>query len=299
MRVVAILASHNRRPGTLACLDSFFAQDAPAELAAVVVDDASTDGTADAIRAHFARAEVINANGSLYWAAAMAVAEQHALRRRPDHLLWLNDDVVLERGCLRTLLTASEGQRHRAIVVGALADPATGELTYSGGHRRGDHPLRVEMVAPGAEPVPVDTFNGNLVLVPAWCSSRVGRIDGGFAHAAADLDYGLRAQSLGVPVVLAPGIQGACERSPGPPPWVDERLSLRERVSALLGPKGIPPRSMARYLRRHGGVAWPVFWLAPYLRLIRPVLRPPRRQADPEEAPGASAPSTRIGARGR
>ena len=55
MRITALLASHNRRPKTLACLSSYFAQEVPDDvtLSAVLVDDGSTDGTADAVRERF------------------------------------------------------------------------------------------------------------------------------------------------------------------------------------------------------------------------------------------------------
>ena len=81
MRITALLAAHNRRPKTLACLSSYFAQEVPDDvtLSAVLVDDGSTDGTADAVRERFPRAEVIVESGDLFWAAAMAIAERRAL----------------------------------------------------------------------------------------------------------------------------------------------------------------------------------------------------------------------------
>lgn len=275
MKVVAIMACHNRREKTTQCLGSLFAQRLPlaVQVDATVVDDGSTDGTAEAVRAHFPRADVIEGDGSLFWAGAMAFAEQVALTKDPDYLLWLNDDVVLDRDALARLLDVAEENGRRCIVVGALRDPVSDALTYSGVRRRGIHPLRVELVQPGDRALVVETFDGNAVLVPRAVSMAIGHIDGAFAHAAADFDYGLRAARCGVQNLLAPGTIGTCPRDSEPAPWLDLSIPLRERSRLLFGPKGLPPRSVARYLRRHGGRAWLLFWIIPYVKFALVSLR--------------------------
>ena len=280
MRVTAILASHNRRAHTLDCLDSYFAQEVgPGDsLSAVVVDDGSVDGTAHAVRERHPGAKVILGDGSLFWAGGMALAEEVAWVDEPDYLLWLNDDVVLDSDALSRLYKTSSGSPQAAccIAVGALRDPHTGELTYSGVRRRGFHPLRVELVRPSNVPMPVETFNGNVVLVPRQAASVVGPIDGAFVHGAADFDYGLRAVGVGVANILVPGTVGTCPRDHPLEPWRDRSRPPRERLALLLGPKGAPPRARARYLRRHGGPAWPVYWAAPYVRAALSFVSPGR-----------------------
>jgi GT2 family glycosyltransferase len=72
---------------TLACLHSYFSQDAPdTELRAVMVDDGSSDGTGDAVSAAFAATEVLRAVGDLFWARGMAVTGERAIRSDPDYL---------------------------------------------------------------------------------------------------------------------------------------------------------------------------------------------------------------------
>ena len=64
MRVVASRTSHNRREATLACLQSYFSQRLPPSivLQAVLVDDASTDDTAQAVRRAFPAVAVVRRN---------------------------------------------------------------------------------------------------------------------------------------------------------------------------------------------------------------------------------------------
>jgi len=274
--VIAMLASHNRRQKTVRCLTSLFDQslDPAVRLRAVLVDGGSDDGTAAAVAGGFPDVDLIEGGEDLYWAGAMALAERSAMASSPDFLFWLNDDVVLDRDALARLIeTSRSGRGGRCIAVGAMRDPSSGALTYSGLRRRGWHPLRHELFPPGAEPVEVETFNGNSVLVPIEVRLAVGPMDGGLVHSAADLDYGLRARRTGFANLLAPGTVGTCERDGGRSPWLDSELSLRERLALFLGPKGFPPRPRARYLRRHGGPAWPVIWLWTYLRRLPAVVR--------------------------
>ena len=265
---VALLASHNRRDRTIACLTSLFDQDLPGhQIEAVLVDDGSNDGTADAARMMSSQVEVIHGDGSLYWARAMALAEQRAITRGPDYLLWLNDDVVLHRHAVKTLLAARHMSTDAGVVVGAVVDPESGALTYGGVRRVDWHPMRYALVVPeNGEPQSCTTFNGNVVLVPRPVYRAVGGIDGRFEHAYADFDYGLRARALGFELSVTGAPVGTCSKGPKVP-WTDPALSLVDRYRLLLDRKGVPLGSSARYLRRHGGRLWPIYFAATYVKV--------------------------------
>lgn len=267
-RVVALVASHNRRERTLACLRSLLDQDvAGHDIEAIVVDDSSSDGTTEAVRELSDKVDVIRGGGDLYWAGAMALAEQHALARQPDYLLWLNDDVALYDTALATLMSARDLVEDRRIVVGSLVDPETGAPTYGGADRVDRHPMRFQLVAPtDGTPRPATTFNGNVALIPRPVYESVGGIDGRFAHAYADFDYGLRARSLGFESIVAGTAVGTCGRDPAVR-WRDATLPLVTRYRLMLDRKGVPAGSYARYLRRHGGPLWPVYFLGTYLKV--------------------------------
>ncbi len=269
VKVVALLTCHDRKDLTLRCLDSFFSQSCSGtdpELAAILVDDGSSDGTRGAVEASFSGARVVTGDGTLFWAGGMQLAELHAREEQADFFLWLNDDVELDAGALDRLL-ATAGECPGAVIVGALRDPATGALTYSGVVRSSWHPLRTRLVVPGEGPVDADTFNGNVVLIDRAVSGRVGPIDGRFSHGQADFDYGLRARRADCRVVVAPGTVGTCPRNAQRGTFLDSTLPLADRWRLIQSPKGLPMQSHARYLRRHGGVLWPIFWATPYVKL--------------------------------
>lgn len=266
--VIALLACHDRRELTLAALRSWFDQDAPGlGLGAVLVDDGSTDGTAEAVRRDFPQVTVIPADGSLYWAASMARAEEHARTLRPDALVWLNDDVTLDPDCLATLLRTAAQYTPAAVVAGALADPTTGRAMYGGMALSRWHPMRGRLLQPAGHPVRVDAAHGNVLFVPRAAYERLS-IDGSFQHAYADYDYSLRVRRLGYPLVLTAATVGSCAVATTSRGLPDPALPLRRRLQLLNAPLGIPLRSHARYLRRHAGPWWPALAAAPYVKEV-------------------------------
>ena len=66
----------------------------------------------------------------------MRLAFTRAVPARPDYLLWLNDDVVLDDDALERLLATHAAlcaeRQPLSLVVGATRDPQSGTTTYGG-----------------------------------------------------------------------------------------------------------------------------------------------------------------------
>jgi GT2 family glycosyltransferase len=276
------MACHDRRATTLACLDHLAAQDLDGvDVRVHLVDDGSTDGTADAVAAAHPDVHVIPGDGSLFWNGGMRVAVAAALEHDPDHVLLLNDDTHLDPGALHALLATAAELRERghppAVVVGSVRSPDGTEVTY-GGRRRGTRaqPLRYPLVEPGDRPLQAATFDGNCVLLPRQVLRRVGNLDPVFTHAMGDYDYGLRALRAGCEVWVAPGTVGTCEANPGFVP--DPHAPLRDELARLRSIKHLPPAQWRAYTSRWAGPLWPVFFASPYLRRALALVRARRRR---------------------
>lgn len=286
MLVTAAVTCHNRRDLTLRAMDALHVQQLPpgVTLGTVLVDDGSTDGTAEEVAASFPDVTVLRGDGSLYWTGGMRVAVAEAHRQGADSILWLNDDVSLRTDSIGALVALARGRTAGTtdppIVVGAVTDPVDGELTY-GGLRVGPwwDRLRFRRVPLSDRPVPVDTFEGNCVLVPATVDRRLGGLDDVFVHRIGDVDFGLRASDAGCSVLQASGSVGTCRRDTDYQPWLDPDLALSERFQRLRGPKGLPIGPWLRYARRHGGILWPYAACRPYAAAVAVALRvrPPLR----------------------
>lgn len=108
VKIAAIIVSRDTRDATLRCVRSVLAQDVPgADVSVVVVDNASGDGTADAVRSEFiGRAAVMANDENLGFGAACNAGARSA--PGADWLLFLNADVVLEGGAIAALLSVAD-----------------------------------------------------------------------------------------------------------------------------------------------------------------------------------------------
>ena len=88
------MTCYNRVSTTLTCLDAVAAQRLPEGYAIDVylVDDASPDGTGQAVKMKFPSVEVINGKGGLFWCNGMRLAWDVAVSKGVEYsfFLWLN-----------------------------------------------------------------------------------------------------------------------------------------------------------------------------------------------------------------
>lgn len=106
--VVAVIVTWNRRELLLESIGAVVAQRVP-PARVVVVDNASTDGTADAVRHAFPQVELVRLERNTGGAGGFAVGLQHALDAGAE-LVWLmDDDTIPEPGALEQLLRARSG----------------------------------------------------------------------------------------------------------------------------------------------------------------------------------------------
>lgn len=294
-RLCALLTCFNRRDMTLACLQSLCDSEGLAgiHLRAVLVDDGSSDGTAEAVRERFPWVTVIwpgADEGALFWCRGMHRAFKVALDIGFDDYLWLNDDTTLASDALSRLIASRaclrETHAHPVLIVGSTIDPSTGRVTY-GGERRPSRwkPMRVERIQPGLEPQRCDSMTGNIVLIDADVARRVGNVDPVFEHSMGDTDYALRALAAGISVWVDAGVHGACTDNSPAGTWCDASQSLAHRWRDMMTRKGLPWRSWLALTRRHAGPLWPIHFASPYLKVLAHgllrLLIQPRRQARP------------------
>ncbi len=273
MTLLAVLTCFNRRPLTLACLERLetAAREAQVHLRAILVDDASTDGTADAVRQRFAWVQIVHGPGNLYWNRGMHLGVGQAMSQPFEHLLWLNDDTQLLSVSISHLLAESAMLQARlgqpVLLVGATADEA-GKLSYGGASSDGGlRRFAYHRVWDAQQPKPCQVVNGNCVLVPRALAQAVGNLDPVFEHAMGDTDYALRTAKSGFAVYAASGIVGHCGNNSRSNTYLDRSLGRRERWRKMLGRKGLPWRSWLHFTRQHGGVLWPLYFVWPYAKL--------------------------------
>jgi GT2 family glycosyltransferase len=273
------MASFNRRRLTIASLTLLFRQKGleGIKLDVYLLDDASTDGTEEAVRIEFPQVHIFKGNGTNFWNRGMRVVFDAARRDGYDHYVLFNDDTMLDEDALARLLSCASAQKEAgitAIVAASFRSPVTGKRTY-GGQRMEARGLRIGLK--GIEPDPYkpllcDCMNGNFAMIPAEIVQVLGILDNAYHHQMGDVDYGLRATRAGFKVIVAPGYFGTCKENSSQDTYRDHTIPLAQRWKNLMSPKGVPPKEWLVFTTRHFGWRWPLYIVSPYLRAVFPRL---------------------------
>lgn len=207
MKIAVIIPVFNRRETTLNYLKQMGQLDhAGAELTFIVVDDASTDGTADAIHNQYPDAIVLHGNGNLWWTGAINVGVQHALQGTYDAVLIMNDDVDVAPDFLAPLLKVAEENSGSLVSSITLHKDEEGqvEILNCGFKRKGFfgdiHSLHAGEAYSEklAEAVPCDILTGASLFVPMSVFKKIGIFDSrNFPHNWGDFEFTLRASLNG------------------------------------------------------------------------------------------------------
>lgn len=117
--VSAVIISYNTRPMTLDCLGALFA-DLGADADVWVVDNASQDGSADAVRAAFPQVHLIENPDNAGFGAANNLALQRA---SGEFLLLLNSDAFVQPGAVAALTQCLKSHPKAGIAAPRLLNP--------------------------------------------------------------------------------------------------------------------------------------------------------------------------------
>ena len=234
MKIEVVTPVHNRKELTLGCLRSLARVDQTGiDVHFIVVDDGSTDGTAEALREEFPEVEIIQGDGNLWYTAGMNAGISAALEHEPDYVLALNNDSEFDPDFLqRMVATAEENPRS---VVGAILvnwddrksvfQVAPKWNVWWGGMR---HWVKQTVDTLPAHPWKVELIVGNCVLFPAAAIREVGLMDAKRLPQYGDAEYTPRMRKAGWTLLLDPSARVFCK-----PNDIPERIS-KMPVGSLL-----------------------------------------------------------------
>jgi GT2 family glycosyltransferase len=204
-----VILNTNRRDDTLACLRSIHRGDYP-HTQALVLDNASSDGSIDAIRADFPDAHVVELSENLGYAGNNNVGIRMALDAGAEWVLVLNEDVVLASDAISRMVEVGESDRSCGIV-GPLVyhsdEPA--RIQSAGGllgrdwvsrHRGQNETDRGQFV----DAQQVEWISGCAVMVRKEVVEQVGMLDERFFYYWEETEWCLRARRAAWKIWVAP-----------------------------------------------------------------------------------------------
>jgi GT2 family glycosyltransferase len=209
-RLIVIVLTWNGKGDVLECLESVAKTDY-GNFETVVVDNASTDGTAEEVRARFPGVTIVANAANLGYAGGNNAGMRVCAGRGAEFYLLLNNDLVLEPGCIRELVdvaglhpeggmfgpkTYQYGSDRVLDFVGGALDWKTG-ATKSVGVGEKD-------LGQYDEVRDYDFMNGHALLVRKSVTDEIGLLDEDYFIYNEETDWCVRARRRGWACLYAP-----------------------------------------------------------------------------------------------
>lgn len=217
--ISAIIVNYNAGALLRDCVDSL--RNCPLETEIIVVDNASTDGSLDAL-AGLSNVRVIKNPANVGFAAACNIGVQAATG---EYFFFLNPDCILAVDAVQKMLEAVGSAGNVGMVGGLLVDP---DGTEQGGGRRAvptpwrsfvrafwlvrfsdrwprlffDFHLHKQPLP--AQPIEVEAISGACMLVKREAMRDVGEWDEGYFLHCEDLDWCMRFRKNGWKILFVP-----------------------------------------------------------------------------------------------
>lgn len=184
-RTVAVVVTYNRKACLLRCLEALLAQTAPLEI--LVVDNASTDGTAEALQPLLGeRVHYRNTGANLGGAGGFQYGVRVAVQEGYDRLWLMDDDCIPDRTALAALLAADDDLQGEYGFLSGMAYWRDGSLCNMNIQKTGIK-SKIEDTSAPLVPVMMATFVS--VLIPARRVRQVGLPIKEFFIWSDDLEY--------------------------------------------------------------------------------------------------------------
>ncbi|MBI1920697.1 MAG: glycosyltransferase family 2 protein [Geobacter sp.] len=208
-KVISVIPVHNGREETLAFLESMRSTTYP-DLGIVLVDDGSTDGTADAVAARFPEVTILAGNGNLWWSGATNLGVNEALERGAEFVLTINNDNVVEPGFLEPLVETAQSYP-RSLVTSKMYDYSDRDFVFSFGgvinwylgeiRDRNSRRDRLDFDRTSD----CDWLHGSSTLIPAAVFAEIGLFDReNCPQYQGDAEFSLRAKRHGWRLLVEP-----------------------------------------------------------------------------------------------
>jgi len=206
-----LLVNWNGKDDTLACLASLRKVSyQPQHI--LVIDNASTDGSVEAIRAQFPEVEILANTRNERFAAANNQGMQRALQAGAELVLLLNNDTEVAPDFLDHLVQAIKSRDDAGMVApkiyyhhnpnllwfaGGKVNLWTGRISHRG-LRQLDSPEKFHQTEA------VDYLSGCAILAKRACLEKIGLLDESYFMYAEDADWCWRAQQAGFHCLYQP-----------------------------------------------------------------------------------------------
>ena len=196
--VYIIIPVHNRKKTTLTCLEHLQKIGDTQRYHIVIVDDASTDGSKEAINTSYPEVTILPGDGNLWWTGAMVVGMEYAWKQGAEYVFWLNDDCLPAPNSLQKMIEYMQTHSGTIVAPACYDAESNSSIPVANGFRG-----RKTFSANPGQIIPVDGTSGWCVGIPVSVINKIGLPDAAkFPHYAGDEMYLLKANRAGFKVCI-------------------------------------------------------------------------------------------------
>ncbi|WP_456416856.1 glycosyltransferase family 2 protein [Thiolapillus sp.] len=253
-RCSAVIVNFNSGELLLECLAAVYASTLPVEV--ILVDNASTDGSAARARKAFPQLHLIQNTSNSGFAAA---ANQGLRAAGSEYLLLLNPDCILQPDTLEAMLKSLEDDPRAGMAGCRILNPDGSEqrgcrrnlptlgsgLRKAAGVSNGRSGVDLHQQPLPDQPRFVEAISGAFMLARRAAVEEVGLLDEQYFLHCEDLDWCRRFHDAGWKILFAPRVeivhhQGACSKAtPVRVSWHKHRGMVRYYRKFLAGRNGL------------------------------------------------------------
>ena len=207
--VISVILNTNRCADTLECLESLQANDYTNHYA-IVLDNASSDGSVEFIRSRFPIVQIIELKANLGYAGNNNVGIQAAVDQGADWIFVLNEDTILSPDCISSLIEVAENSPRIGVVGPMVYHHDEPNVIQSAGGSIGPswesaHLAENESdIGQFQQARKVDWISGCGIMVRRTLIEEVGMIDARYFYYWEETEWCLRAARAGWSIMHVP-----------------------------------------------------------------------------------------------
>ncbi len=267
-----VVLTWNGKALTLSCLESVVRL-SYANLAVIVVDNHSSDGTAEAIRTRYGdRLEIIVNEANLGFSRGNNIGIERALARGVEYVLLLNNDTVVDSALIASLLSVFRDHPRTGVVGPKIYyENPPDQIWYAGGRvslARGitrHVGIRQKDVGQFDSVREVDYVTGCALMARREVFEKIGYLDPAYRAYFEDVDFCVRAKRAAYEIRYAPRGMVWHKISASTGGQVSWRKISQKFRSSL--------RFYGRYSAPHHWLVIPFFFIVDGVRIVALVLR--------------------------
>lgn len=182
----------------------------------IVIDDGSTDGSSDWIKAHHPEVHLLYGDGNLWWSGGINVGAKYSIEElKCDFVLLWNNDVKIDADYIRNLNNTLTTLDNKTIIGSKIFSSLSDRIIWSyGGYFNPKNGIK-RMIGLNEKdgenynkPLEVDWLTGMGTLIPANTIDTIGYWDEKkFPQYFGDSDFTYRAKKAGYKILAIPSLE--------------------------------------------------------------------------------------------